>query len=78
MKDLVKFFDDLPWIVKLIFALPGLDGILWGIYRIAKGLSTNNTMLVIIGILWIVLGFAILWIIDIVSILLNKKLVCFV
>lgn len=78
MKDLVKFFDDLPWIVKLIFALPGLDGILWGIYRIAKGLSTNNTMLVIIGILWIVLGFAILWIIDIVSILLNKKLVWFV
>jgi hypothetical protein len=78
MKDLVKFFDGLPWIVKLIFALPGLDGILWGIYRIAKGLSTNNTMLVLIGILWIVLGFAILWIIDIVSILLNKKLVWFV
>lgn len=78
MKDLVKFFDGLPWIVKLIFALPALDGILWGIYRIAKGLSTNNTMLIIIGILWIVLGFAILWIIDIVSILLNKKLVWFV
>lgn len=78
MKGLVKAFDDLPWILKLIFALPGLDGILWGIYRIAKGLSTNNTMLVIIGILWIFLGFAILWIIDIVSILLNKKLVWFV
>jgi hypothetical protein len=78
MKDLVKFFDGLRWIVKLIFALPALDGILWGIYRIAKGLSTNNTMLVLIGILWIVLGFAILWIIDIVSILLNKKLVWFV
>ena len=78
MKGLVKAFDDLPWILKLIFALPGLDGILWGIYRIAKGLSTNNTMLVIIGILWIFLGFAILWIIDIVSIILNKKLVWFV
>ena len=78
MKGLVKAFDDLPWILKLIFALPGLDGILWGIYRIAKGLSTNNMSLVIIGILWIFLGFAILWIIDIVSILLNKKLVWFV
>lgn len=78
MKGLVKAFDDLPWILKLIFALPGLDGILWGIYRIAKGLSTNNMTLVIIGILWIFLGFAILWIIDIVSILLNKKLVWFV
>jgi hypothetical protein len=78
MKGLVKAFDDLPWIIKLIFALPGLDGILWGIYRIAKGLSTNNTTLVIIGILWIVLGIAILWIIDIISIILNKKLVWFV
>ncbi len=78
MKGLVRAFDDLPWIIKLIFALPGLDGILWGIYRIAKGLSTNNMTLVIIGILWIVLGFAILWIIDIISIVLNKKLVWFV
>lgn len=78
MKGLVKAFDDLPWILKLIFALPGLDGILWGIYRVAKGISTNNTMLIIIGILWIFLGIAILWIIDIISIILNKKLVWFV
>ena len=51
MKGLVKAFDDLPWILKLIFALPGLDGILCGIYRIAKGLSTNNMTLVIIGMI---------------------------
>ncbi len=66
MKEYVKFIDGLPLILKVILALPGLDGIFYGIYRIAKGR-------LIIGILWIVLGFAILWIIDLVSVLLNGK-----
>ncbi|MGI6393014.1 MAG: hypothetical protein ACOX16_05425 [Candidatus Izemoplasmatales bacterium] len=66
MKGYVKFIDGLPLILKVILALPGLDGIFYGIYRIAKGR-------VIIGILWIILGFAILWIIDIITIILNGK-----
>jgi hypothetical protein len=66
LKGYVKFIDGLPLILKVILALPGLDGIFYGIYRIAKGR-------VIIGILWIILGFAILWIIDIITIILNGK-----
>jgi hypothetical protein len=66
MKDYVKLIDGLPFILKLILALPGLDGIAYGIYRIAKGR-------LLIGILWIVLGIAILWIIDLLSVLLNGK-----
>ncbi|MDD5293717.1 MAG: hypothetical protein PHW40_05345 [Candidatus Izemoplasmatales bacterium] len=66
MKEYVKFIDGLPLILKVILALPGLDGIFYGIYRIAKGR-------LIIGILWIILGIAILWIIDLVSVLLNGK-----
>jgi hypothetical protein len=66
MKEYVSFIDGLPYIVKIILALPGFDGIFYGIYRIAKGK-------LIIGILWIVLGFAILWIIDLVSVILNGK-----
>ncbi len=73
MKDLVKAFDNLHWIVKLILALPGIDGIAWGIYRIAKGVSKKDTTLIIIGILWIFLGFAVLWIVDMVTIILYKK-----
>lgn len=65
---LVAAFDNLPWIVKIIFALPGL-GFLWGIYRIAKGLEKGNSILLIVGILWILLGWAILWFIDIISII---------
>lgn len=65
-------FDGLPWIVKIIFALPFL-GFIWGIYRVIKGLETKNGVLVVIGILWIVLGWAIFWIVDLISILIYKK-----
>jgi len=73
MKGIVKFFDGLPWIVKLILALPGIDGIAWGIYRIAKGLDKKDMGILIAGIVWILVGWAILWIVDIVTIILNKK-----
>jgi E3 ubiquitin-protein ligase DOA10 len=63
----------LPWIFKIILALPVFDGIAWGIYRIAKGVSKNDTTLIVVGILWIVLGIFILWVIDLVTILLYKK-----
>ena len=73
MKKLVLAFDNLPWIAKIILALPGLDGLAWGIYRVAKGLNKNDMLLVVFGIIWIFFGMAILWIIDLVTIILYKK-----
>lgn len=66
MKEYVRMIDGLPWIVRLILALPGIDGIAYGLYRIAKGR-------LLVGILWIVFGIPFLWIIDLVSILLYGK-----
>ena len=66
MKEYVSFIDGLPLILKVILALPALDGIFYGIYRIAKGK-------LIVGILWIIFGFVILWIIDIFHILTEGK-----
>ncbi len=71
MKEYVKFMNGLPFIAKVILALPGLDGIFWGIYRIAKGK-------LILGLIWIFLGFAILWIIDLYSLFTTKKIKYFV
>lgn len=68
--SIVSQFENLPWIVKLILALPGLD-IVWAIFRIIKGLTTNNLLLLIIGILWIAPGVAFGWIIDLVGIILT-------
>ena len=71
MKDLIKLVDDLPWIVKIILALPGLD-IVWAIYRIIKGYVKKDGVLLVIGVIWILLGWAITWIFDLVTIILYK------
>lgn len=68
--SIVSQFENLPWIVKLILALPGLD-IVWAIFRIIKGYTTNNLLLLIIGILWIAPGVAFGWIIDLVGVILT-------
>ena len=64
-----KWIDSLPLLVKIIFALPILDGILFGIYRICKGNLPN----IVLGIIWIFVGAAIFWILDIVFLLLKGK-----
>lgn len=70
MKEFRKFIDSLPLILRIILALPLLDGIVYGIYRICKG----NTPNVILGIIWIFAGTAITWIVDLVFLLLGKKI----
>ena len=77
MNDIVRFFDGLPWIVKLILALPGIDGIAWGIYRIAKGVSKNDGLMIIVGLIWLFAGFFILWIIDMFTLLTTKNVTFF-
>lgn len=71
MNGIVKWFESAPLWVKIIFALPGLD-IIWAVFRIIKGAAQGKLGLILIGILWIILGWAILWIIDLVSILIKK------
>ena len=71
MKGMVKWFENAPLWLKIIFALPGLD-IIWAVFRIVKGVAYGKTGLVLIGILWILLGWIALWVIDIVSIIIKK------
>ncbi|MBR7172787.1 MAG: hypothetical protein IKD36_03255 [Clostridia bacterium] len=72
MKNLVNAFDNLPWLVKLLFCLPGLN-ILWAIYRICKGATTKNTLMLVVGILWVVFGTVVLWLVDLISVIVWKK-----
>lgn len=71
MKGMVKWFENCPLWLKIIFALPGID-IVWAVFRIVKGAAYGKLGLVLIGIVWIILGWAALWIIDIVSIIIKK------
>lgn len=77
MKEFVKAMDGLPWIVKIILALPGIDGFAWGIYRLLKGISSNNMTLIIAGIVWILVGWAILWILDLFTLITQKNVTIF-
>lgn len=72
MKSYIKFFDNLPFLGKLLFCIPLLD-IFWAIYRICKGVTKNNLILLVVGILWIVPGAAALWAVDIITTILFGK-----
>lgn len=72
MNSVVKSFDSLPKIVKIIFALPVLD-ILWGIYRLCRSIAKNNLLAIILAIVMIILCPVIVWIVDLITIILSNK-----
>ena len=72
MKKLIKTIDKLPYIVKLILCLPALD-IVWSVYKLCRSLSKNNLLGIVLGILTIVPGAAFMWLVDLLSLLLFKK-----
>jgi len=69
---LLALVDDLPWIVKLILCIPALN-IVWAIYRIVKGVTENNIVSLVAGIVWIVGSFSITWILDLVFVAMKKQ-----
>ena len=73
MKGFIKAIDNLPWIVKLLLCLPVVD-IIWAIYRIVKGAATSNIIMLVAGILWIVIGGVVLWVVDLVCMILGKHI----
>lgn len=72
MKDIIKAFDNLPTIVKVILALPGLD-IVWAVYRLCRSIDKNNTVGIILGVLMILLCPVIVWILDIITLVAYDK-----
>ena len=73
MKDIVKTFDNLPLLIKLILALPAVD-IVWNIIRVCRSLAKNNNVNAIIAVILIVVGIPFMWLIDIICIVLNGKI----
>lgn len=71
MKNLVKTFDELPLIVKILLCLPVLN-LAYAIYRICKGAAEKNTAILVAGIVWIFLGTTILWVVDLICTIIYK------
>lgn len=72
MKEFLKGIDNLPKIAKIILCLPVID-IIWAIYRIVKGIDSNNTLLLVLGIVWIFFGSTVTWVVDLITTVLNGK-----
>ena len=68
----VSAMDGLSKLVKIILCLPFLN-IIWAIYRIVKGATEGQMIILVAGILWIFPGSCICWIIDLVTTILNGK-----
>lgn len=74
MKSLIKSFDNLPKLVKLIFALPGLD-IIWAVYRLCRSINKGNVLGVLLAVVMLAVCPAIFWIVDIITILVSDEVI---
>ena len=72
MKDIIKTFDKLPLIVKIILALPILD-IVWAVYRLCRSIDKKNTVGIVLAIVLLFLCPAIFWLLDIITLLVINK-----
>lgn len=70
MEEYRKAIDNLPLIVKMILALPFIDGIIYGIYRICRG----DMPAIILGVIWIFIGSCVGWILDIIMLALGNRI----
>ncbi len=73
MNDFIKSMNGLPQILKILLALPVLD-IIWVIYRLIKSLANNNALGIIIAVILIVVGIPFLWLIDMITLIVNDNI----
>lgn len=73
MKQIVKQLEALPWIVRVLLTI--FVGIYGNLIRLLKSLAANNTVAVILSVILLCTGgLVVLWIIDLITVLLDKKI----
>ena len=72
MKDLIKAMDNLSWVVKLILCIPVLD-IVWNVYRLLRSIDASNVLGIVLSIV-LIIGAPIVWLIDLICVIVNKKI----
>lgn len=73
MKQIVKQLEALPWIVRVLLTI--FVGFYGNLIRLLKSLAANNTVAVILSVILLCTGgLVVLWIIDLITVLLDKKI----
>lgn len=70
MNEFIRAMDGLPKLVKILLAIPCLD-IIWVIYRLVKSINANDMIFLIVAVLLIVIGLPWLWLVDIITLIIN-------
>ncbi len=68
-------YEELPKIAKIIIQI-FLGGLVGGVYRILRYLETKNIVTLVVGIIGLVTGIGnfVLWVLDLISEVLNNKI----
>lgn len=74
MKDIIKTFDNLPLIAKIILALPLLD-ICWAVYRLCRSIDKKNVVGIVLAIVMLLVCPALFWLVDIITLLVIGKVI---
>ena len=69
---MISVFDKLPKWAKIILALPFLD-ILWVVYRLFRSIEKSNVLGIVLAVLLLVLGVPFLWLVDIITLIIQDK-----
>lgn len=73
MKSLVKTLEGLPWLIRVLLTL--FLGIYSNLLRLFRSLAADNIIGIILAVILLCCGgFFILWIIDLIMVLLGKKI----
>lgn len=73
MKNLVKTLEGLPWIIRVLLTI--FVGIYGNLLRLFRSLAKGNIIGIILAVILLCSGgLVILWIIDLIMVLLNKRI----
>ena len=70
---MISTLDNLPKWGKLLLALPVLD-IVWVVYRLVRSIEKKNSLGIILAAVLIVVGIPFMWLIDIITLLLQDRI----
>ncbi len=70
MKDLVKIYKDLPWILKLILCIPAIE-IVTSVFRLFAALDSKSIVRIVIAVLTIIPGAVFMWIVDLICVIMK-------
>ena len=69
MRDFIKWMEEQPRLIRIILCIFVLD-ISWAVYRIGRAVVNKNWVHMVLGIIWVLVGGSIAWILDLIWMIL--------